>query len=181
MKRSIITLLALLALFGAAAAVPALQIEIPDWENAVRFELVASQEPVRPGDSLELAVVADIQEGYHLYGPEEEEPNRTQVTVVGDTLQAGEPTYPPVIRRDLAGLGEYDLYEGTLAIRIPVTVPKSFAAKSLEAAVEVAYQICTDFACSAPEREVFTIELPGAVAGAPVKPARRDIFKKNEE
>ncbi|MGH9321854.1 MAG: hypothetical protein ACRD3V_18460, partial [Vicinamibacteria bacterium] len=92
----------LTSLFGAAAfAQSPLQnkIEIPDWDNAVRFDLVASQQPVRPGDSFELAVIADIQDGYHLYGPEEQEPSRTAVEFLGDTLEAGEPSYPPPIER----------------------------------------------------------------------------------
>jgi hypothetical protein len=42
------------------------KIEVPDWENSVRFELVTSQEPVRPSDEIELAVVAEIDQGYHL-------------------------------------------------------------------------------------------------------------------
>ena len=62
-----------LVLLLAGSFVFAQNIEIPDWESSVRFELVASQEPVRPGDALELAVVVEIEPGYHLYGPEEEE------------------------------------------------------------------------------------------------------------
>ncbi len=72
------------------------KIEIPNWENAVRFELVASQSPVRPGDSLELALLAEIQEGYHLYGPEEPEPTRTSVSLQSPALKPGKPSYPPL-------------------------------------------------------------------------------------
>ena len=51
------------------AATAAAQIEVPDWDNAVRFEVVQSQDRLRPGDRIELAVLARIEEGYHLYGP----------------------------------------------------------------------------------------------------------------
>ncbi|HSF19327.1 MAG TPA: protein-disulfide reductase DsbD N-terminal domain-containing protein [Vicinamibacteria bacterium] len=153
------------------------RIEIPDWETSVRFELVASQEPVRPGDSLELGLVADIKPGYHLYGPEEREPSRTKVVVVTEELESAAPIYPPVIRRDLEGLGAYDLYEGRIAIRVPVKVTSEREAGELEAAVEVSYQVCTDFACSAPTTDVISVSLPRAKAGASVKKLHPDIFK----
>ena len=116
--------LILVVLLSSSAVVGAQNFEIPDWENSVKFALVASQKPVRPGDNFELALVAYIEDGYHLYGPEEQEPSRTDVAVQGIDLSSGEPEYPPAIRRELSGLGEYDLYEGQVAIRVPVTLQK---------------------------------------------------------
>jgi hypothetical protein len=155
------------------------KIEIPDWENAVRLELVASQDKVRPGDTFELAVVAEIQPGYHLYGPEEPEPTRTKVALVGDTLKSGDPLYPAPIRRDLSGLGEYDLYEGKIAIRIPVSLPKA-PAGTVDASVKVNYQICTDFACSAPTSDVLSVKVPGAQPGSAVRALHPEIFSKKQ-
>jgi hypothetical protein len=154
------------------------KIEIPDWDNAVRFELVASQSAVRPGDAFELAVLADIQEGYHLYGPEEPEPTRTAVSVQSDALKPGKASYPPVIHRELEGLGAYNLYEGPIVIRVPVTLPATFKGQSIEAPVEVAYQLCTDFACSAPTTKVLSVTLPRADPGAEVKMLHPSVFKK---
>ena len=156
------------------------KIEIPDWDNAVRFELVASQSPVRPGDTFELALLADIQEGYHLYGPEEPEPTRTAVSVQSNALKAGKPTYPPVIQRELEGLGSYNLYEGPIVIRVPVTLATDFKGKSVEAPLEVAYQLCTDFACSAPSTRVLSVTLPGAATGTEVKKLHPSVFSKKK-
>jgi DsbC/DsbD-like thiol-disulfide interchange protein len=154
------------------------KIEIPDWNNAVRFELVTSQSPVRPGDSFELALLADIQEGYHLYGPEEPEPTRTAVSVKSVALKAGKASYPPPARRELEGLGAYNLYEGSVAIRVPVTLSREFKGKTLEAPVEVAYQLCTDFACSAPTTKVVSASLPTAALGSDVKKLHPAVFQK---
>ena len=156
------------------------KIEIPDWDNAVRFELVASQSPVRPGDAFELALLADIQEGYHLYGPEEPEPTRTAVSVQSADLKAGKPSYPPVIQRELEGLGSYALYEGPIVIRVPVTLSADFKGKSVDAPLEVAYQLCTDFACSAPSTELVSVSLPGALPGAEVKKLHPSVFNKKK-
>jgi len=154
------------------------KIEIPDWERAVRFELVSSQTPIRPGDAFELALLAEVEEGYHLYGPDEPEPTRTAVRVSSDSLKAGKPSYPPPIRRELEGLGSYDLYEGSIVIRVPVTLSPSFKEKAVEAPLEVDYQLCTDYACSAPTSKVLSIAIPGAAKDAAVKKLHPNIFQK---
>ncbi len=156
------------------------KIEIPDWDKAVRFELVASQSPVRPGDAFELALLADIQEGYHLYGPEEPEPTRTAVSLQSSVLKTGKPSYPPVITRELEGLGSYNLYEGPIAIRVPVTLPADFKGTSVEAPLEVNYQLCTDFACSAPTTKVVSLTLPSGVPGAEVKKLHPSVFSRKK-
>ena len=170
---------AAMVLVAALAATASAQIEVPDWDNAVSFEVVQSQDRLRPGDRIELAVVARIEEGYHLYGPEEMEPSRTEIEVVSEGLQVSEPSFPPVVRRDLAGLGTYDLFEGDIAIRVPVTLASDAkAGESHPASVTVRYQVCTDFACSAPDSETLEVELPTGPKGSPVQARHAEIFKK---
>ena len=172
--------LAVLVLFAGSFAL-AQQIEIPDWESSVRFELVASQEPVRPGDTLELVVLVEIEPGYHLYGPEEKKPNRTEVSVSGELIKPGEPIFPPVVTRDLSGLGTYDLYEGKIAIRIPLAVEKSAAeGKPVRVDVKINYQVCTDVACSAPTDKTLSLKLPVAAKGAAVEKRHRGILDSKE-
>jgi DsbC/DsbD-like thiol-disulfide interchange protein len=166
----------IVALLSSSAVVGAQNFAIPDWKNSVQFELVVSQKQVRPGDSFELALVAYIEDGYHLYGPEEQKPSRIEVAVEGTELSSGEPVYPPVIRRELSGLGEYDLYEDQIAIRVPVTLKKDVKAGSLEARLNVSYQICTDYACSAPASDELVIDLEIAEANAKVQLLYLDIF-----
>ncbi len=169
-------ILALACPLGPLGLLGSQTIEIPDWENSVTFELVASQEPIRPGDQFEVGLLARIDPGYHLYGPEEVEPSRTEVSVSGEALRGGEPDYPEPIRRDLSGLGEFDLYEGSIAIRVPVTAEKSLSGSELSLRLEINYQVCTDTACSAPTSDTLSLDLPVAKAGAPVEQLRPDIF-----
>lgn len=173
--RTIASILVVVALGATALAT---QFEIPDWDDAVHFQVLASQDKVRPGDAFELALVATIRPGYHLYGPEEPAPSRTVVSVPdGEHLDAGEASYPAPIRRDLSGLGEFDLYEGEVAIRVPVQAAKSLSPGQQTASVEVDYQICTDYACSAPASDTFTIELEAVAAGASIEKQHPDIFE----
>lgn len=152
-------------------------IDFPDWDGSVVFDLIASQEPVRPGDRLELAVVVEIDNGYHLYGPKERKPSRTEIYLHAQHLSSEEPLFPPVVRRDLSGLGEYDLYEGKISIRIPVTTLDTAAESSeIPVRIEIKYQVCTDSACSPPNSKVLSLSLPTADKEFPVKHLRGDIF-----
>jgi hypothetical protein len=155
-------------------------IQYPDWDNSVQFLFVASQKPVRPGDSVELAVVADIKPGYHLYGPEEKPPSCTVLEVIeSDGIELGSPSFPPVIKRDLAGLGEFDLYEGEIAIRLPVTVSESAEKGSaVYAHVRLHYQVCTETACSAPTSTQLEIRVPIVAKDQSVQKQYPDIFSK---
>ncbi len=165
------------ALVATAAAQGSHIPEIPDWENAAKFELLASQSPVRPGDRLEVAVLAELEAGYHLYGPEEAPPTATAVELVGGPFEGEEPRYPEPIRRDLSGLGEYDLYEGSVAIRIPVTsTVEPGKGEAAQLGVLVRYQLCTDNACSAPTSTTLELALPVAGQGSPVERLRPDVF-----
>ncbi len=159
------------------SGVAAQQFEIPDWDGSVKFELLASQQPIRPGDALEVAVVVDIEEGYHLYGPEEPEPSRTEVSVSGDNIKVGEPSFPPTVTRDLSGLGTYALYEGSVAIRIPVTFSKDAVTGEHSIRADVRYQICTDFACSAPASEELELSVTAVAPGAEVEMLYPGIFE----
>jgi len=174
-RKAVFLLVALVC--GVASRAMTQRIDVPDWEGSVRFELLASQNAVRPGDNLEAAVVAEIEPGYHLYGPEERKPSRTEVMVLGDLVGSQAPLFPPVVTRDLSGLGEFDLYEGRIAIRIPISV-REVATGRAEVPVEVRvnYQVCTDHACSAPTHRVLSLRLPVAKEGARIESRHEDIF-----
>jgi len=165
------------ALVAVASVLAAEQIEIPDWESSVQFRLVTSQQPIRPGDSFKVALVAEIEEGYHLYGPEEPYPSRTEVSVSGENLDVGDPSYPPVETRELSGLGTYDLYEGSIAILIPVELTDSGAAGEHTVKATVNYQVCTDFACSAPTSDELAITVTGGAVGAAIETQHSEIFE----
>ena len=107
-------------------------------------------------------------------------PSRTEVEVLdANGLQWGEPAFPPVIRRDLAGLGEYDLYEGEIAIRFPVEVKDTLAYDSeIYVRIQLKYQVCTESACSSPTSTVMEIRIPIAERGKPVRKLHPDLFHK---
>ena len=132
---------------GGPAQLPA----IPDWENAAKFELVASQSPVRPEGPVRNRRPRNARRGLPpLRAPEEAPPTATVVELVeGGAFEGGEPAYPDPIRRDLSGLGEYDLYEARH--RDPDSGRRNFRQGSGGGGSSgPLYQLCTDNACSAP-------------------------------
>jgi hypothetical protein len=160
---------------------PLLQhIEYPDWDNSVRFLFIASQEPVRPGDDVELAVLADIAPGYHLYGPKEKRPSRTELEYLeSEAIEWGIPVFPPVIKRDLAGLGEYDLYEGEIAIILPAKIDGlATPRRNISARIRLKYQVCTETACSPPSSTEMGIQIPVVKPGQPVQKLYLDVFER---
>ncbi|GMR22133.1 MAG: hypothetical protein BMS9Abin37_0461 [Acidobacteriota bacterium] len=165
------------ALVAATSILSAEQLEIPDWESSVQFRIVTSQQPIRPGDSFSVALVAEIEDGYHLYGPEEPYPSRTEVSVSGENLEVGEASYPPAETRELSGLGKYDLYEGSIAIRFPIKLSDSGTASEHTVKATVNYQVCTDFACSAPTSDELTMTVTGGAVGTAVEKQHPEIFK----
>jgi len=168
--------LLLLLITTGAPAVGQIAIEIPDWENAASFELVSSQSAIRDGDLFEVAVLAEIEPGYHLYGPEEKPPSATVAEWTAPvSFSPGDPAYPEPIRRDLSGLGEFDLYEGRVVIRIPVSA-KATGEAPVAAEVLLRYQLCTDNACSAPTSSMLTLDLPVVGQGTPIERTHQDIF-----
>jgi hypothetical protein len=143
-------------LFLCAGSLAGQNIEFPDWDAAVELEMLVSTESISPGDEIEIEVHIKVEPGYHIYGPEENPPNRTEL-VLGESpnLKWGSPSFPPVTKKDLAGLGEFDLFEGDISIFVPASVSSSSTKNSkIEAEIEVKYQVCTDGACSPPTSTV---------------------------
>lgn len=158
-----------------AAPASAQKIEIPDWDSAVKFEMVASQDKARPGDSLQVAILTRVVPGYHLYGPNEKKPNRTELHPLPlEGLAFGEPVFPPVVTRELEGLGKFDLYEGNMTFRVPLKVDVQAANYKIQ--LKVNYQLCTDLACSPPTSKTLAIDVPGAAKGAAVRSVRPEVF-----
>ena len=157
------------------------QFDVPDWNNALKFDLVTSQEPIRAGDIFEIAVIAEIKEGYHLYGPEELRPSRTEVDVSGEGLDVGAPMFPPAKTMELDALGTYELYEGTVMIRVPLSLGEEAPAKSRSAKVSISYQLCTEFACSAPATKDIEISFDSVLGQeVDVRKLHPEIFTKKK-
>ncbi len=107
--------------------------------------------PVRTGSHLVLAVTATIQEGWHVYGPEElpNGPRPLRITVAaGQPFTAGKLEAPEPDRElDSAFNQVTAFYSKTTTFRLPVTVAAGTSPGPREIALEIRFQACDGRIC----------------------------------
>jgi len=171
----IATLLAVLSLAAPLAA----QRPNPST-SVISAKLVADADKLVAGKPFRLAVVAEIQKGWHVnsHTPKEDFLIPTAVSLspaAGLTFQA--PAYPPHKEIKLA-FSETPLavYEGKTVMRVDGSADKAAAAGPRTLTAKLKYQACNDTQCLAPAEVSATLVLEVAAAGSAAKPANQDVF-----
>ncbi len=141
-------------------------------QDVVSVAVRAPNEPVRPGATFELVVSFEIQQGYHIYSPKPQEDSvPTQVALLPqEGFSAGAAVFPPPESHDFPAMGgKYDVYEGRIEVRLPITADPKATAGTRALAVQVDYLACTKDSCLQTEKKTLTATV--IVAGAPVEVA----------
>jgi len=178
-QRSIICLF-LFILGAAILAVPCTANAGPASADAdvVRLRTAWSADRARPGDSIVLAVVANIQKGYHINADahqvktfEDFKPYSTKLTVIeadeGMTIEA--PRYPRAVAIQVQYAAEPLMsFEGRTIIYLPIKLEETIAAGTVRLKLQFEYQACADNYCQFPQKlevaENLTIINKGAVS-----------------
>ncbi|MDZ7311486.1 MAG: protein-disulfide reductase DsbD [candidate division KSB1 bacterium] len=169
-----LTLLLGLAFAGTAPS------QLMRGENLVQTRTVLSVDHVHPGSTFQLAVIADLEQGWHINA------HRPTLEYLIPTELRLEPVeglafhgikYPESFRRKLEfAEEELEVYEGQIIIRVSVTVARhqSPGTKIIKGIFQ--YQACNDQVCLAPVR--LNLEIPIQIAGLeqPSQPINTDIF-----
>jgi thiol:disulfide interchange protein DsbD len=159
--------------------------------NAADEEVVtvATAWPVdraRPGDSIMLAIVADIKEGYHVNADarqtkpfEDFKPYPTKVTVVdatpGITMEL--PRYPRAVPVKVQyAAGDLMSFEGKTVIYLPIKLEETLKPGKLVLKLEFAYQACAANYCLFPKTVKLEESLAVAETGATVSNINRELF-----
>ena len=155
-------------------------------DEAVIVKTAWSADRARPGDSVLLAIVADIKQGFHINADERQiksfedfKPIPTQVSVVEapDALTIETPRYPPAVPfKAQYAAGDLMSYKGRIIIYLPVKLEKTAEPGSLELTLNFQYQACTDSYCLFPKRIALTKKLPVAEVGATVLRINPELF-----
>ncbi|MDD4889192.1 MAG: cytochrome c biogenesis protein CcdA [Phycisphaerae bacterium] len=165
--------------FVLAAALPALgdattQPAVRQTRN-IRIELLASQDAVRPGDSLQLLVrFSLLKPELHAYGHDMPDPPLGTPTAVSPGGPAGftfaKPIYPASAPFELAGM-KLTKYSGDFVVAVPVAAPATISQSSVTFTAKIDYQACTDEIClesSKVDDAPLSLTLPVRPAGAAV-------------
>ena len=149
-------------------------------ENLVEVETVLSVDHVHPGSSFQVAVIATLEEGWHVnaHQPSLQYLIPTQLDLEPvDGLTFGEIQYPESVRLKFQfAQEELDVYEGRVIMRLPVTMSGDASGKpSIRGSFR--YQACNDEICLAPTRKDVAITIPIASLEQPSRPINSELFE----
>ncbi|MDA0294896.1 MAG: thioredoxin family protein [Planctomycetota bacterium] len=156
--------------------------EFNDSRDRVTPGILLSKTAVTPGSDVVVAVVLEIDNGWHLWpgpGPigggfaEFDGAIRTEIAVPADAvtpfaLHTGFATWPEIhgATADLGdGPKDYGVFEGRVAILVPLTVDPSAAVGTYDVSLNLTFQTCDDQLCMAPVDMVVTGSLEIVATG----------------
>ena len=157
--------------------------EFNDSRDRVGTEIQLSRTAAAPGGDVVVAVILDLDAGWHVWpGPvtvpedlaEFDGAIRTEIAVpeaedAPFTIHDGFATWPE-IHGVLADLGDgpirYAVYEGRIAILVPLTIDPDAAIGTYDVSLDLTFQACDDQVCLAPVDMVITGSLEIVAVGA---------------
>ena len=172
-QRTLLTLLVCLVLMVTTQA----QLSSRDL---VRVHAKLSVDNVHAGSAFQVAVIADLVEGWHInaHEPTLEYLIRTELSVEPvEGLNFGNTLYPDPVRvRFEFADQELAVYEGRVIIRFPVVVARGESPGQKEIKATLQFQACSDQICLAPAS--IDINIPIQIVGLdqPSQPINTDIF-----
>jgi hypothetical protein len=131
-------------------------------EEAVGVRTAWSANRARPGDSILLAIVADIKKGFHINADERQikafedfKPIPTKVSVIAapDAITIEAPRYPQAVPfKAQYATGDLMSYAGQIIIYLPIKLEETAEPGGLNLKLRFQYQACTDNYCLLPKR-----------------------------
>jgi thiol:disulfide interchange protein len=165
------------ALFAAVILIPPCTASTA-VDEVVKVRTAWSADRARPGDSIVLAVVADIKKGYHINADvrqvksfEDFKPYPTKVTVIeadeGMTIES--PRYPSAVPLKVQYAAEPLMsFEGQTVIYLPIKLEETLSPGQSGMKIQFEYQACADTYCLFPQKiqveETLTVAPGGVVS-----------------
>jgi len=120
-----------------------------------RFSAVVAPAQVRRGETVELRLHADVDEGWHIYAPTSNPdggvPTAATLEKGGPFAAAGKLTGPSPEKHAVEGLNlEVEYYPGDVDLVLPVRVAKDTALGRTKVPATVKFMTCSDTSCSPP-------------------------------
>lgn len=172
---------------GASLPVPAAQGAAParrtrlSAEQLVSLRTALSVDNVHPGSSFQVAVIADLEQGWHVnaHQPTLDYLIPTELSLQGDEdFTFGDVEYPASVRLrfDFADQ-ELDVYEGQIVVRVPVTVTSGSSPGETGIEGSLRYQACNDQICLAPVTRDISIPIRIASLDQASRPINSEFFE----
>ena len=148
--------------------------------DAVKPQVYVSLEPVPQGRKFEIAVVAQVAEGYHVQANRVLEDYLIPLTVTAE-LPAGfklfGTSYPKAqLRKFPFAAQQMAVYEGRIVVRLVLGAAPDVPAGAVKIPMTLKFQACNDQLCLPPAKLPVIAEFVVAPAGAPARNIHTDIF-----
>ena len=145
--------------------------------KAVKVEVFASQDKVRPGDSFQIAVVVTPLHPFHINSnrPLDQDYVATVVSLQAEGITVKSIAYPPGV---LTGIGanRLDLYVERTVIVATLTASDALSGETLAITGKLDYQACEDLRCLRPTFEPISLNVTIAPAGSEVVATHAELF-----
>jgi len=169
-------------LLGALGVASNATRQLPRAETVVRPLTYVSLEPVPRGRSFEVAVVAEIQQGFHINANKVLEDYLIPTTVEPDLpkgIKLVEAAYPKAVQKKFEFSDQkMAVYEDSVTIRLRLSALSEAPLGEMRLPVTLRYQACNDKACLPPVRKALTVNLQIAPAGTKAQVLNPEIFQK---
>ncbi len=144
-----------------------------------KLSTAANQTAYHPGDEGVLAIVCEIDSGYHAQSHKPVDASaiafETKLTT-NPSVDISTPIYPPGKNVTYLQLGKLNVYTGKVIIYVPFKVHADAAVGEVKLSGSAEFQICDDRQCFMPEEPKLSFTVPVVAAGAPVIPSQPELF-----
>ncbi len=159
---------------------------ITPTEDPVRVQTAWSVDRARPADTVALAVVIDVKDGFHINAdaaqiqPFEDfipYPTKVQVVAASDGVTIESARFPEAkpFKVDYAS-GDLLSFEGRTIIYLPMKLEEQISAGSIDLEIQVEYQACSDRYCLFPEKRLLKATLAVVESGTAVSEINTALF-----
>lgn len=150
-------------------------------QQIVSIKLIGGQDKVHPGTLLKVAVLAHVQEGWHINSnkPNDDFLIPSKVISVDERFPLAKIVFPEA--KDI-NLGFSDkpvsVFEGEVLIGLLINIDKSLPLDEYKIPVQFKYQACNDQSCMPPSSAIDTLTLNVVDASASIQNINDDVFNK---
>ncbi|HEX2971200.1 MAG TPA: protein-disulfide reductase DsbD domain-containing protein, partial [Tepidisphaeraceae bacterium] len=148
--------------------------------SAVKVSTALDASALRAGGRAVMAVVLEIQRGYHAQSnkPLDKDLIKTEVTVEpSSAVKVGTAVYPAGEVVEYPALGKLSVYTGRVVIYVPLEVKADAPVGPIKLKGQVDYQVCDEASCYPPQTTPITLETTIAAPGETVKGNATELFK----
>ena len=181
MARSAACGIALLIAAAAHVYMPRVSAQVPSPKDVVAPTAVASYDPVARGKEFEVAVVMKIREGFHVNARKKSADYliATDLKTDGATgFKIGDVTYPEGELHTFSfSKTPLNVYEGTVILKVPVTVAADAPTGAQHIPLKLRYQACSNEVCLPPVTLPVDAAVNVTASASSAHPAHPELFQ----